>query len=491
VATATASFAPTATSTAPPSATRSPTAIPPTATEPPPTTTPTPTATEPVPPTATPTTIDPRSFLGGETTVFDVTRNAFGQPARNLPLDERTDFFVGNAFFNRNWVTAPSSNTGLDGLGPVFNSRSCSGCHFRDGRGRPPLDEGDDDPALLLRLSVPGTDERGAPLGDPTYGGQLGQNAILGVPPEGRRAISYREIPGEYGDGEAFSLREPTYAIGDPAFGPPDPELMISPRIAPALIGVGLLEAIPDETLLAWADPDDLDGDGISGRPNFVWDVRSATAVVGRFGWKANQSTVEQQNAGAFVGDIGLTTDLFPEEDCPAPQVECSEAPNGGSPEIDQQKVDFVTFYTSMLAVPARRDVGDPETDRGEILFSDLGCASCHVEVVTTGSDAPPSLAEQSIRPYTDLLLHDMGPGLADGRPDFEATGSEWRTPPLWGIGLVETVNRHTFFLHDGRARDLAEAILWHGGEAEESKEGFRLLPREDRIALIRFLESL
>ncbi len=442
-------------------------------------------------PRAMSTPIDPRALLGGDTTVFNSTSNAFGQPARNLPLSERTDFFVGNALFNRNWVTAPSSNTGLDGLGPVFNARSCSSCHFHDGRGRPPLDDNDGDQSLLFRLSIPGTGEQGGPLGDPAYGGQLGTRAILGVPVEGDRAISYREIPGEYGDGSVYTLREPTYALANTRFGAADPDLMISPRVAPALIGVGQLEAISEDTLRALADPDDTDEDGISGRINRVWDVRNQRVAIGRFGWKANQPTVEQQNAGAFLGDMGLTSDLFPSEDCPTPQVDCAGAPNGGAPELDPNKIDFVTFYTRMLAVPARRDVGLPETDRGETLFGDLGCGGCHVEQLTTSDSALEVLSEQIIRPYTDLLLHDMGPGLADNRPDFEASGAEWKTPPLWGIGLVETVNGHTFFLHDGRARGLAEAILWHGGEAEISKESFRMLSADDRASMIRFLESL
>ncbi len=492
--------------TATPAATATPsssaTAAAPTVTEPPATATSSPTATatatEPVPTaTATETEVVATAtplvgpLLGGETTVFDDTRNAFGQPARNLPLDQRTDFFVGNSFFNRNWVTAPSSNTGLDGLGPVFNARSCSACHFRDGRGRPPVEEGEDALSLLLRLSVPGMDSTGGPLGDAAYGGQLGPQSVLGVPAEGRLSIEYEEMPGQFADGTPYSLRAPTYVVEDLAFGPLDPEIMTSPRVGPFLIGLGLLEAVPEETILALADPEDADGDGISGSPNYVWDVRLGASALGRFGWKANQPTVEQQNAGAFLGDIGLTTSLFPEEDCPDVQSECRAAPNGGAPELDDDKLAFVTFYSTLLAVPARRDFDDPIARRGEVVFDDIGCASCHLPRLETGDHRFSELADQVIHPYTDLLLHDMGPGLADGRPDFLASGNEWRTAPLWGIGLVETVNRHTLFLHDGRARDLTEAILWHGGEAGASAEAFRQLPVADRDALIVFLESL
>ena len=462
-----------ATATAPPSPTASPS----------PTFTPSPTAT-PLPPA------DPLS--GGATTVFDVTANAFGQPARNLPLDRRTNFFVGNALFNRNWVTAPSSTEGSDGLGPVFNARSCSSCHFHDGRGRPPLDAEEPMVALLIRLSVPGTDSVGGPLAEPTYGGQLGPRAVLGVPPEGRAVATYEEEAGSFGDGDPYSLRIPSYELVELAFGPPDPEIETSPRVAPFLIGLGLLSAVEEETILALADEDDADGDGISGRPNRVWDRRAQATVLGRFGWKANQPTIEQQNAGAFVGDIGITSDLFPEQDCTESQEECRAAPSGGDPELDDLKLDRVTFYTHLLAVPARRDVEDPAVRHGEGLFASIGCASCHAPTLTTGElEAFPELSDQTIHPYTDLLLHDMGEALADHRPDFEADGFEWRTPPLWGIGLVETVNDHSLFLHDGRARGLAEAILWHGGEAEASRERFRLLARADREVLIRFLESL
>jgi len=441
--------------------------------------------------TATPAVVLGDALSGGAGTVFDATISAFGQPARNLPLDQRTDFFVGNALFNRDWVTAPSSTNGSDGLGPVFNARSCSSCHFRDGRGRPPIPPEDDSVGLLFRLSIPGVTAEGGPVPDPSYGGQLNQAAILNVPGEGHVAVSYDELPGSYADGEPYSLRRPRYDLVDLAFGPPDPALLVSPRSAPFLIGLGLLEAVDAAAVLAAADPDDRDGDGISGRANLVWDVRRGEPALGRFGWKANVPTLEQQNAGAFVGDIGITSPLFPEQNCTAVQIACLAAPTGGSPEIDQGKLDAVTFYSRTLAVPARRDVLDPAVQRGEILFSEIGCAACHIATMITGAAAEPALAGQRIHPYTDLLLHDMGDGLADGRPDFLADGREWRTPPLWGLGLIETVNRHTLLLHDGRARGAAEAILWHAGEAAAARERFRTLPSGDRAALLRFLDSL
>jgi CxxC motif-containing protein (DUF1111 family) len=249
---------------------------------------------------------------------------------------------------------------------------------------------------------------------------------------------------------------------------------------------------VPEETILAFADPGDADGDGISGRPNFVRDRRADADALGRFGWKANQPSVEQQNSGAFLGDIGVTSTLFPEQNCTAVETECAAAPDGGDPEVDQDKIDSVTFYARLLAVPARRDVDDPVVLRGESLFHEIGCAACHRSTVVTGDvTGIPALSRQTIHPYTDLLLHDMGPDLADDRPDFQADGREWRTAPLWGVGLIDNVNRHDFLLHDGRARGFAEAILWHGGEGEAARESFRMLPKEDRSALLRFLESL
>jgi CxxC motif-containing protein (DUF1111 family) len=429
---------------------------------------------------------------GGDTTVADRGRNAFSLAARNLQGARRDDFFIGNSIFNRAWVTAPASTTAVDGLGPTFNATSCSACHFKDGRGAPPTQPDAPFLGLLLRLSVPGLGPRGEPLDVPGYGGQLSHRAILGVPPEGAASVTYVEVPGAYADGEAYSLRRPTYRISDLAFGPLDPRTLVSPRVAPAMIGLGLLEAIDEDTILSLADEGDADGDGISGRPNRVWDPRARATRLGRFGWKANQAGLEQQNAGAFLGDLGITSPLAPDESCPAAQVACAAAPSGGSPELPQEKLDQVTYYSRLLAVPARRDARDPDVLRGKARFRDAGCAACHTPVLVTGQLAGvPEVSGQTIRPYTDLLLHDLGEALADDRPDFLATGREWRTPPLWGLGLIATVNEHMFLLHDGRARGLAEAILWHGGEAEPAREAFRALPAPDRAALLRFLESL
>lgn len=429
-----------------------------------------------------------RRLSAGSATVFVTNRNAYSKSLANLPVEKLREFEFGNRLFNTNWVASPASVDGFDGLGPLYNRVSCSGCHVRDGRGRPPASPGEPMMSMLIRLSVPGKAEDGGPKPHPVYGGQLQDRAAPGVECEGSCEITYEEVAGAFPDGERYSLRHPKYEISDLRYGDLGAGILYSPRVANAVFGLGLLEAVPERALLDLADPEDRDGDGISGRVNRVWDVAKGGVEVGRFGWKANQPSLRQQAAGAFNGDIGLTTSLFPHEGLP-PGV---SATSGGEPEVSDAYLDKIEFYLRTLAVPARRDVDDPVVVRGERLFSRIGCAKCHTPSMTTGSDAAvPELAGQRIQPFTDLLLHDMGAGLADGRPDFEASGSEWRTPPLWGLGLLNEVNKHTDLLHDGRARDVTEAILWHGGEAEDAREAFKKLSREEREAVVRFLGSL
>jgi CxxC motif-containing protein (DUF1111 family) len=430
--------------------------------------------------------------LGGDLTRHDDSRNALSFPAPDLSAADRRRFEVGDSFFTKNWVTAPSSTEARDGLGPTFNAQACSSCHVLDGRGAPPDPEAIDARlGLLLRLSVPGETATGAPAEHPVYGGQLEDRAILDVPAEGRVDVTVETIRGTYADGTPYELTKPTYTVADPVFGPLGVDTMISPRLAPQVIGMGLLEAVPDDVLLDAADPDDTDGDGVSGRPNRVWDARSGEQIIGRFGWKANVATVEQQVAGAFHGDIGITSALHPDENCPDIQTACSASATGGSPELTDDRLAAVTFYGRTLAVPAMRDVDDASVAAGADVFADLGCTACHSPTLTTGDSDIAALSDQTIHPYTDLLLHDMGSGLADGRPDFEATGSEWRTPPLWGLGIVDDVNGQRFLLHDGRATTFEEAILWHGGEGARAAEAFRSATAEDRAKLLAFLEAL
>lgn len=430
-------------------------------------------------------------YSGGETTVFNESVNAFGEAAPNLTGNKDLFFVSGNAFFKRNWVSSPASTSDMDGLGPLFNARSCSSCHLLDGRGAPPESPDENPVDLLFRLSRPSDDGNGT-RPDENYGGQFNHRAVLGVEPEGRVRVSYKEVSGEYPDGTDYSLRKPAYEFDSLAYGEFPEDLMISPRIAQHLVGLGLLEAIPEETLQSLADPEDADGDGISGRINYVYDHINEKMSVGRFGWKANEPSVRQQTAVALREDIGITSEHFPDELCAENQQACNESPSGGDPELTQDILDRLSLYMETIAVPARRNWDDSDVLSGKKAFIETGCTSCHVpKLETRVHPEHPELSNQTIFPYTDLLLHDMGPELADGRPDWGASGAEWRTPPLWGIGLIKTVSEHTYFLHDGRARNVEEAILWHGGEAETAKQKFKELSEEERNNLIKFLESL
>lgn len=437
---------------------------------------------------------------GGDTTVQQRDRNAFSLPSANLQPSRRLDFSVGNSFFRNPWVIAPTTTTARDGLGPLFNTNACQNCHIKDGRGHPPEPDASSAASMLVRLSVPADGsaahaaqlERAGVIAEPVYGGQLQDMSNPGVAPEGKVRVSYRAVPVTFADGSQVELRQPQLEISKLGYGPMQADTQFSVRIAPPMIGLGLLEAIPESALLANADPEDRNGDGIRGVANQVWDDARGLRVLGRFGWKAGQPTLAQQNAHAFANDMGLTSRLLPHDDCTATQTDCRNAVNGGEPEVSDSIAASVLFYTRNLAVPARRDVDDLAVRQGKQLFHQAGCQQCHTPSFTTAADAAePELANQLIRPYSDLLLHDMGDGLADQRSEFQANGRQWRTAPLWGIGLTETVSGHTQFLHDGRARNLLEAILWHGGEAEPAKQQVLTYDAEQRSALLAFLNSL
>ena len=429
---------------------------------------------------------DPDTALLGGTgqSSTTVTRRS-RTPARNLSVDYRGPFQIGDGIFNRNWAPAPAAPVGTDGLGPTFNAMSCSGCHASNGRGSPP--DGDEPfLGLLLRIGAPGSGLHGGPAPDPTYGDQLQPYGIFGVPGEGTPKVTYVEVAGAYADGESYSLRAPTYTVTDWSFGPLAAGAILGPRLAPQTIGLGLLQAVDEATILELAMQS-------GGKPNYVWDARAQKMALGRFGWKANQPTLEQQVLAAAANDLGITNTLFIANNCPSAQIACGAAPASVSnPELQQLYENGLVVHAMGTAVPARRQLDDPAALHGEDLFGSIGCASCHVPKMKTGTlPSWPELSNQTIRPFTDLLLHDMGPDLADGRPDFLASGSEWRTPPLWGLGLVEGIEQHLFLMHDGRARSFAEAVLWHGGAAQSSKEAFRTMPKSDRDALVAFLGSL
>ena len=442
---------------------------------------------------------------GAATVRLTQDTNAFSFPSGNISFENELTFKVGNGLFRKIWVSSPSSTLASDGLGPLFNARSCQRCHIKDGRGHPPENAEDTSISMFLRISIPdpeaeiaGIKEYLGTAPDPNYGTQMQDFALPGQNAEYRLQIEYQERPVTLADGTVVQLRDPTYTAADLGYGPLHPQAMLSPRIAPQMIGLGLLEAIPAADILALADPDDQNADGISGRPSIVWSGQLQRPMLGRFGLKAGKPSVLEQSAGAFAGDIGISNPSHPSPagECTEQQELCQNAPHGDSDirdfEIDQASLDLVTFYSQNLGVPARRDPADAQVLQGKKVFHETGCAACHTPAfVTNRLEAQPEQSFQLIWPYSDLLLHDMGPGLADNRPENVATGTEWRTPPLWGIGLTEQVSGHSYFLHDGRARSLLEAILWHGGEAQSAKDAVIELSTEDRNALLKFVGSL
>jgi CxxC motif-containing protein (DUF1111 family) len=434
------------------------------------------------------------------------TADAFSQSSGNMAFERELDFKLGNGLFTKTWVAAPSSTRASDGLGPLYNARACQDCHLKDGRGHPPEQPGGASVSMFLRVSVPGgpspegIKEWLATQDDPHYGGQIQNLASAGMASEGKMDIRYTEVPVTLADGTVVSLRAPEYALVDGGYGDLGQGAMLSPRVAPQMIGLGLLEAVPAADILAHEDPEDANGDGISGRASIVPSDEFGVPMLGRFGFKGGKPTIKEQSAGAFQGDMGLSTVLHRNGwgDCTPAQADCRAAPAGQEDgirdglEVDGESLDLVTFYSRNLAVPARRNPGDPVVLRGKQVFYDAGCIGCHVpKYVTNRLKDQPEQSFQLIWPYTDLLLHDMGPGLADNRPEGRASGSEWKTAPLWGIGLTQQVSGHSYFLHDGRARNLLEAILWHGGEAEAARDKVVGLPKPDRDALIAFLGSL
>lgn len=431
--------------------------------------------------------------LGGDTTVDVAGERAFRSIAANATGMSRARFTFGQQLFNTVWEPAPGLQPTTDGLGPLFNRAACSDCHINNGRGRAPETPGDPMESILVRISLYGEGPHGEPFGVPGYGDQLQDRSIDGVPAEGRAQIDWETVPGEYADGTPYALRRPLLNLTELAFGELPRGTRTSVRIAIPLIGLGLLEAIPEQTLHELADPDDENQDGISGRVNIVWDAVNKRKTVGRFGWKANQPSVRQQNAGAAIGDMGLTTPVFPRDNCADGQVTCARVAAGvaDSPEIMAAFFDPLVRYTRLVGVPMQRDANTPKVLAGLSMFNAIGCSSCHRTTLVTGDSDLTELAQQTIHPFTDLLLHDLGMGLADHRHDFLANGREWRTPPLWGIGLTPDVSGFEAYLHDGRARTLAEAILWHGGEAERAREAFRSLNETQRDELLTFLQSI
>ncbi|MAX99338.1 MAG: hypothetical protein CMI08_09045 [Oceanospirillaceae bacterium] len=459
---------------------------------------------------------------GGDTTTSIQPFPAFDKVAENLPDDLKADFFAGKALAEQPWVKAPTITTARDGLGPLYNARACLACHIRGGKGRLPDDSNSAVFNAFLRLSIPAEspddiDPRIGVIPEPVYGEQLqGQSIALhhqlrasdpqqihakgDVSPEAYVYVNWHSKTITYADGSQTEIRWPEADIRYLSYGPLHENTQISLRNAPAIHGMGLIEAIPQQAIDRLADPDDSNQDGISGRVNRVWDAVSGKTVPGRFGLKANRPNMDMVVASAFANDIGISNPLFPSQPCTAAQAVCNQQIHGTSNnefELPAELLALVTEFSRNLAVPERRDANDPEVLNGRDLFYQSGCHLCHQpSFITRDSTAGTSqnnthLLNQTIWPYSDFLLHDMGDGLADKRPDFLATGNEWRTPPLWGTGLSQRVNGSNSFLHDGRARSVEEAILWHGGEASGALQNFLQMDKSSRMALIRFVESL
>ncbi len=439
---------------------------------------------------------------GAGTSLNPVNRNSFSHPSRNLTFEERGKFQIGNAFFRKVWVASPSSTLASDGLGPLFNARSCQSCHLKDGRGSAPEGSGFLTESMLLFLSVPpdggegGKAVPGAP--EPVYGGQIQSFAVAPVKSEGRVRVAYKRFPVFLNGGKTVFLRRPVYSVEGLSYGPLSENVITSPRTAQLMIGLGLLEAVHPADIVSNSDPEDGDGDGISGRLNFVRDPQTGDTVIGRFGFKLSSPSVLVQAAKAFVNDIGISNPLADSDwgECTQRQTDCRNAPHGtqkklGDTEAPDPVLEFVEFYSKNLAVPARRNVNDKQVLHGKRVFYESGCVSCHTPKYVTRKDVSREHSFQLIWPHTDLLLHDMGEGLADNRSPGDSSGSEWRTAPLWGIGLTETVNPEAGYLHDGRAQTLLEAILWHGGEAQAARDKVVSMTPPRRAALIRFLKSL
>lgn len=465
-------------------------------------------------------TFDPQEIKqGGDTGISITSSESYSKPSSNLSASRKGSFFIGNAFFRQPWVVAPASTDSRDGLGALFNVAACQSCHIKDGRGHAPMSSEDDADSLLIRLAMPATtDEERAQLQNsliekvvhPMYGGQLQDRGIQGVPAEARIAVQWTDKPVTFADGHVETLRAPTFHLTNPGYGAFDDEMMVSPRVALPMIGLGLLEQIPDDDIKKQAV--DNNSADISGKFNWVMDPQTGKTALGRFGWKAGQTKLLTQNQSAFNEDMGLTSNIRPHESCMPAQTACVNATTGadeqggGKPpvEVNDEVAKFVEFYTRNLAVPHRRNAEDKLVLAGKKRFYDMGCQSCHTPRYQLPKTDDDHLEQhgQVIYPYTDLLLHDMGDELADrtiagklppkdAQVEFLANSYEWRTPALWGIGLAQTVDPQATFLHDGRARTLMEAVLWHGGEAEKQKQKVLQLDKQGRAELTAFLQSL
>jgi CxxC motif-containing protein (DUF1111 family) len=434
-----------------------------------------------------------RKSLAGLAAILFAVTTAHANPVPDVIRDpalaedvKGLDFEIGRALFERHWAAAPASTQAADGLGPLFNARACVSCHPGGGRGLPFDKVGATLPALLFRLG--GHNAAATEAGDPIYGQQIQVSSVAGIAAEGTAEVAFETSKITLGDGTAVELRRPVPKVNNLAYGPLASTTVASPRLATAIHGIGLLEQIPESEILAKADPDDRDGDGVSGRPNEVFDPVAGGLAIGRFGWKAGQASLEAQDARALELDIGLSNPVYKDSfgDCMAKQVECLKMPTGASPQFENVEVPssltkLIDRFVGEAMLPPIPAAANAEA--GRKVFAESGCGSCHRPSLQMANG-------RTIAPYTDLLLHDMGFGLADHMREGEASGKEWRTAPLWGIGQALR-SENVGLLHDGRARNVLEAILWHGGEAAKAREHVEQLSRQDRQALVDFIGSL
>lgn len=419
----------------------------------------------------------------------DTTKKAFSQMQRLNNKDEDM-FILGKSFFSVPWVEAPSATTARDGLGPLFNANTCKNCHPNNSAGVIFNKDATLNRSLVLRLSIPHAKNinnnlimKNGFLPEPVYGAQLATNGNLKVPFEGNVDVEYRFVKGKYTDGKTYELRVPLYTAKNLNYGVMDKNVNIAPRLALSLVGLGFLEEISQRDILNNEDVTDKDQDGISGKANWVYSPEKKEMMLGRFAYKATAVDIKHQTANAAHNDMGLSNPLYPSENCTPNQKECLDAQKGiGEFDLPMQRLDAISFYLKSLKVPQQRITEN--FLKGEKIFNDIGCVKCHIDTFTTKNGV-------TIHPYSDLLLHDMGKDLDDGHVDFKADSSEFRTTPLWGIGLREKLSGALNLLHDGRARSFEEAILWHGGEAQNTKNTFKALPQKSREYLIDFLKGL
>ncbi len=425
---------------------------------------------------------DAQSMLGRA-----VFRNSHDPPPYELLSEQdRARFDLGHAVLNTQWVPAGTPGAGRrDGLGPFFNADSCDECHNEGAQGRGPVRDGAVPASLVVKLVSQRGSARGEPLGDPVYGHVLNPNALEGLIPEGIVTVRYHAVQGHYPDGESFVLRAPRYAFRDLRFGPLDPETIVEPRIAPQLFGVGLLEAVPQRAILESSAHGSIAG-------TVAWIDYRGQERLGRFNWQGSAVSIRDQTTQAFAREMGITSADLPHDDCTRIEKDCSAQPNGGSPEVSSELLDAVVFFESKLAVPVMPETPGVSSGDRRALFESVGCADCHrprLPVVLRERDG--TARNGFIAPYTDLRVHDLGPGLADASVSGVKVPSRWRTAPLWTLGYRLAHERFPTYLHDGRARTIEEAILWHDGEARDARARFEKLSHAERQALIAWLATL